>query len=476
MVRTQVPRGHKLAVRALAAGEEILKYGWPIAVATCAIASGEHVHLHNATMPSGSAEGDAGPPLVPSADPAWEELPSCFNGYRRAGGSAGTRNFVVVAASVNCAATVAKAICRRFADRDLSATGIHGVVPLTHGMGCAQAIGGAGYRLLNRTLAGSIFHPNVVGCLVVGLGCEGTTFDSILAERSHLGLRRDLPLERVGIQEAGGTEAAIGAGVHAIDRLLARLGPLRREPVPVAELRLALNCGGSDAFSGLTGNPSLGVASDILTSKGGSAVLAEVPECHGAEPLLFRRATEEAVRQGLREVFAWWKTHAAGHGVSLNDNLAPGNHAGGITTILEKSMGALAKAGTGPLTQVVGYAEPVTRPGFVLMNTPGFDPVSVTGLVAGGCNLVAFTTGRGSAYGCGIAPTLKVATTTALFQRMPGDMDLDAGPALLHGGPSAVGVEIYRRLVGIASGDTTCSERLGIGWEEFVPWAIGETL
>lgn len=476
VARVHIPQGHKLALHDLAPGDEILKYGLPIAVATVPIAAGDHVHIHNATMPAQRYGGAPTTQATPAPKESWSGLPSTFNGYRRGNGSSGTRNYVVVAASVNCSATVVKAICRRFIDRDLRAAGVHGIVPLAHGMGCAQAIGSAGYRLLNRTLAGSIFHPNVVGAVVVGLGCEGTTFSTILDARAGLGLLGEIPLERVGIQDAGGTEEAIRIGVEAVERTLERLPALGREQLPVSGLKLALNCGGSDAFSGITANPALGVASDILVANGGTAALAEIPECHGAEDVLIRRASDASVRQALREVFAWWQDYAARHDVGLNDNLAPGNIDGGITTIVEKSLGAVAKAGTTTITQVVGYAEQLDHPGVALMNTPGFDPVSVTGLVAGGCNIVAFTTGRGSAFGCAIAPTLKIATTSALFQKMPGDMDVDAGSVLEQGTPDDFGVAIYRRLVSIASGDTTSSERLGLGWEEFVPWAIGETL
>jgi altronate hydrolase len=475
VVRSAVPCGHKLALRDFAPGDAILKYGLPIAVATEFIAAGEHVHVQNTAMPV-LVEGAGEAPAPGRVDPAWQGLPGEFQGYARDGGDAATRNYVVVAATVNCSATVVKAICRRFDGGDLSRVGLHGVVPLTHGSGCAQSIGGAGYQLLNRTLAGSIFHPNVVGALIVGLGCEGTTIESVLGARARAKLTHEIPLERLGVQDSGGTEEAIRGGVAAVERLLNGLPAFRREALPVKHLRLALNCGGSDAFSGLTANPALGVASDILVSKGGTTVLAEIPECHGAETALLRQAATPAVRDSLSALFAWWRRYAERHGVELNDNLAPGNIAGGITTIVEKSLGAVAKAGTSPLVEVVEYAEPIEGPGFVLMNTPGFDPVSVTGLVAGGCNLVAFTTGRGSAFGSALAPTLKIATNTALFKRMRGDMDVDAGPVLEEGDPAHVGAEIYQRLVNAASGDLTSSERLGLGWEEFVPWAVGETL
>lgn len=476
VVRSAVPCGHKLALRDFAPGDAILKYGLPIAVATVPIAAGDHVHVQNAAMPV-LVEGAGEAPVASwRVDPAWQRLPGEFQGYARDGGGGATRNYVVVAATVNCSATVVKAICRRFEGGDLSRYGLHGVVPLTHGSGCAQSIGGAGYQLLNRTLAGSIFHPNVVGALIVGLGCEGTTIESVLEARARAKLTHEVPLKRLGIQDAGGTEEAIRSGVAAVERILNELPAFRREPLPVRHLRLALNCGGSDSFSGLTANPALGVASDILVSKGGTAVLAEIPECHGAETALLSQAATPAVRDALRALFAWWKRYAERYGVELNDNLAPGNIAGGITTIAEKSLGAVAKAGTSPLVQVVEYAEHIGGPGFVLMNTPGFDPVSVTGLVAGGCNLVAFTTGRGSAFGSALAPTLKIATNTALFRRMRGDMDVDAGPVLEEGDPAHVGAEIYQCLVNAANGDLTSSERLGLGWEEFVPWALGETL
>lgn len=467
-VGQDTPKGHKVAISPLAAGAPVIKLGGAIGVATRAIGAGEHVHVHNVAMPSEteSFTHEKGPP--PARYSA--VLPTHFDGYRRTNGRAGTRNMIVVAASVNCSATVVKAICQHFRGRDL---GVDGVVPLTHAQGCAQAIGGAGHSTLNRTLAGSIFHPNVVGAVIVGLGCEGTTASTILAARPADA--SDIPIETLGIQETGGTAAAIRAGVAAVERVLGRLPPFAREPVPVSEITLALNCGGSDAFSAITANPALGVASDLLVERGATVALAEIPECHGAERLLFARCRSDRERTRLRELFAWWHDHANKHGVELNENLAPGNISGGITTIIEKSLGALAKAGSSELSMVVGYAEPIAEHGFVLMNTPGFDPVSVTGLVAGGSNIVAFTTGRGSVYGCAIAPTVKIATTSSLFARMREDMDFDAGRALTEGVES-VGVELFRALVEVASGRTTRSEEVGLGWEEFAPWPIGETL
>lgn len=471
-----IPTGHKIATQAMAAGELIIKYGQPIAIATQPILPGAHVHLHNIAMPPEGAIIDSHRQGHPEAALAWEHLPSTYLGYRRQGGGSGTRNVVVVAATVNCSATVAKRVCEHFRGRDLVTKGIDAVVPLTHGSGCAQTIGGEAYQVLNRTLAGSIFHPNVVGALVIGLGCEGTTLQSILDSRDEAGLCRDLPIVRLDIQDSGGTKATIQKGIALVEDILGGLPAFTRERLPVRGLRLALNCGGSDAFSGLTANPALGVASDILAYHGGTVGLAEIPECHGAEGLLLDRAQSPEVRHSLLALFQWWKGYAERHQVALNDNLSPGNMLGGITTILEKSLGAVAKAGTSPLAQVVDYAMPLGGPGFVLMNTPGFDPVSVTGLVAGGCNLVAFTTGRGSVYGCALAPTVKIATNTATYLKLFGDMDLDAGRVLDHGDPTAVGIELYQLLIRVASGEVTCSERLGLGWEEFVPWASGETL
>jgi altronate hydrolase len=469
-VAQATPKGHKVAISRLEAGAAVIKLGGAIGVATRAIDVGEHVHVHNVALPPASLFTQE--KRLPSARYS-ALLPTHFDGYRRANGRAGTRNMIVVAASVNCSATVVKAICQHFRGADLAARGIDGVVPLTHAQGCAQAIGGAGHSTLNRTLAGSIFHPNVVGAVIVGLGCEGTTASTILAARPNGAT--DIPIETFGIQDTGGTAAAIRAGIAAVERVFAQLLPFAREAVPISEITLALNCGGSDAFSAITANPALGVASDLLVERGATVALAEIPECHGAEGLLFARCRTDRERARLRELFAWWHDHANKHGVELNENLAPGNISGGITTIIEKSLGALAKAGSSELAMVVGYAEPIAERGFVLMNTPGFDPVSVTGLVAGGSNIVAFTTGRGSVYGCAIAPTVKIATTSSLFARMRDDMDFDAGRALADG-VEIVGIELFRSLIDVASGRTTRSEEAGLGWEEFAPWPVGETL
>ncbi|MEO8502788.1 MAG: altronate dehydratase family protein [Acidobacteriota bacterium] len=478
VVEGPIKIGHKVALRALSAGAPVIKFGHVIGVATREIAAGEHVHTHNLRMPSAEQIlGDhTNDETAATGGLRWTGLPTTFRGYARADGSVGVRNYVLVVASVNCSATVVKAVCRQFLGRDLSARGIDGVVPVCNAAGCAQAIGGEYHGLLNRTLAGWVFHPNVVGAVIIGLGCEGTTHRSILHAKETMGLVRDIPLDAFSIQQVGGTAQAIAAGVERVERLVEDLPVFERQTLPVSHLGIALNCGGSDAFSSLTANPALGLTSDMLVANGAMVALAEIPECHGAEDLLYRRAASPTVRENLDRVFAWWRDYATRQNVSLNDNLAPGNLEGGISTIVEKSLGAVTKGGTSPLTQVVDYAEPITAKGFTLMNTPGFDPVSVTGLVAGGCQLVAFTTGRGSVYGCAIAPTVKIATRTALFDRMRGDMDVDAGRVLSSGSTAPVAEDIYRLLVDVASGRKTCSETLGLGWEEFSPWPVGETL
>lgn len=475
-----VARGHKVALFPLNIGDRIIKFGHEIGEAIKPIKPGDHVHTHNVkVLPSDwhAVDIQVGPTgTLPAA--LLERLPREFLGYPRSAGRAGVRNYIVVVASVNCSATVVKSIARRFEGQStaLAEREIHGVVPITHGAGCAMASDGLGAEVLNRSLAGWIYHPNVVGAVVVGLGCEKTTFTTISETRNRLGLVREIPLQQFSIQDVGGTVAAIEHGISVVQKLIESLPRFRRHPLPVSELALALNCGGSDAFSSLTANPLLGHCSDYLASLGATSVLAEIPECNGAEDLLYSRTVSAADRERLRVIFQWWQDYAQKHGVEINDNMSLGNVASGITTIIEKSLGAVSKGGSSPIRQVVDYAEPITKRGLVLMNTPGFDPVSITGLVAGGCNLVAFTTGRGSVYGCAIAPTLKLATTTELYRRMAGDMDFDAGRILTGVSMEEAAVEFFHLLVEVASGKQPCSEALRLGYEEFVPWAVGETL
>ncbi|PRX49334.1 altronate hydrolase [Prauserella shujinwangii] len=469
--RERVPPGHKIALRDLPEGAAVRKYGHVIGVATRPVRAGEHVHTHNLGMPAQHGEPESGmdgSALVPPAR-------TTFQGIRRPDGSVGTRNHVGVLTTVNCSATVARQIVRR-TENDLAdpASGVDGVLALTHGTGCGMTTDGDGWRLLRRTLAGYARHPNIGALVVVGLGCEVNAVRSLVAE---LGVGEHVPVESYTIQDAGGTMDAIAHGERLVRRLAAGLAGTRREETGVEHLVLGLQCGGSDAWSGLTANPALGVASDLLVAAGGTSVLGETPEIYGAEHLLTRRAARPEVAGRLRERIAWWERYTRDNGTTLDGNPSPGNKEGGITTILEKSLGAVAKAGTAPLAGVCGYAEPVPGPGLVFMDTPGYDPVSVTGMVAGGANLVCFTTGRGSVFGSRPAPTVKVATNAATARRMAGDMDFDCSPAIEAGVPVAeLGARLYEHLLDVASGRRSLSEELGLGGEELVPWQLGAVL
>ena len=467
-----VPRGHKVALRDLAGGEPVLKFGVPIGVATVAVAAGSHVHSHNlAFRPVPVAHGHR---LRNSGNPQPPASGATFEGYPRADGRVGTRNVLLVMATVNCSATVARRIAERFrATVNLAdVPGIDGVVALTHQHGCSVRADGPGMDLLRRTLGGYARHPNVAGVLVVGLGCEDNQADAFLAAA---GLRASDTLAVRLIQDEGGTAATIAAGVAALTGMLPR-ATARRTRVAARHLVLGVQCGGSDGFSAITANPALGHAADRLVADGGTVILSETPEIYGAEQLLLDRTPDPVVAARLTALLSWWTEHAGRDGGTLDNNPSPGNRQGGITTILEKSLGAVVKGGSSPLRAVVGYAEPVTTSGLVFMDSPGYDPVSATGQVASGANLICFTTGRGSCFGCAPAPALKVATRTDLFRRMRDDMDLDAG-TILDGVETAdaVGARIYRALLDTASGRLTASERLGYGEEEFAPWTPGLT-
>lgn len=474
--KSAIPMGHKVADRAIHQGESILKFNHIIGVATQFISAGDYVHTHNVAMPK--QQELLADPLASSANASIiTDLSSFFMGYKRTGGRAGIRNYILVVATVNCSSTVVKRVCQYFKQIDLSEKNIDGVIPVTHSMGCAQAIDGLNYRTLNNTLAGWTHHPNVVGTLFIGLGCEGTTYQSIKKQAVLLGYQSISPELHFCIQDKGGTQAAINFGIEQIERLIDKLPKFKREKLPAKELALALNCGGSDAFSSLTANPALGVASDLLISEHGSSILSEIPECHGAEELLLERTSNPSIKKKLIDLFNWWRSYAKKHSIDFNDNLSPGNIKGGITTIIEKSLGAISKGGRASINDVIDYAFPIPPTGFALMNTPGFDPVSVTGLVAGGCNIVCFTTGRGSVYGCSIAPTIKIATNSTLFEKMKEDMDFDAGTIISQEkNIETVGRDLYQFILDTASGMKTKSELLHLGWDEFIPWNRGETL
>ncbi len=474
--RDGIPRGHKIALRDLPAGSLVRKYGHVIGMTTRPVSVGEHVHVHNLAMPDQASALATGASVGGSVPELPADLRRTFHGYRRAGGGVGTRNYVGVLTTVNCSATVARQVVRRTEDEigALHGEGVDGVVALTHGTGCGMASRGEGWEVLQRTLQGYARHPNIGALVVLGLGCEVNAVSDLV---TTLDVDPEIPVEWFTIQDAGGTAAAIAQGEKLVRGMAHDLRGSRREEVGVAELVLGLQCGGSDAWSGLTANPALGVASDLLVAAGGTSVLGETPEVYGAEQMLAERAVLPEVGQALLDRIAWWERYTAAQGTTLDGNPSPGNKEGGITTILEKSLGAVAKGGHSPLSAVCGYAEPIPRPGFVFMDTPGYDPVSVTGMVAGGANLICFTTGRGSVFGSRPVPTVKLATNSSMALRMAGDMDLDCSPVIESGTPlTEMGRTVYDLLLDTASGRRTFSEELGLGGEEFVPWQLGAVL
>jgi altronate dehydratase len=409
-----------------------------------------------------------------------------FQGYRRPGGRAGTRNYIAVVSTVNCSATVCKYIAQHFTSERLrDFPGVDGVIAVKHGGGCGIQYQGLQHEVLNRTLAGMARHPNIGGYVLIGLGCEQATSGYLMQSQNLVQIGSDsavgnalrgIPPPVLSMQDLGGTAKTVAAGIKLVEELLPRISGAKREPIPASEIILGTNCGGSDGNSGVTCNPALGVASDMIVACGGTSALAETTEVYGAEHLLTRRAVSKAVADKLLARIQWWLWHTGLYGVEIDNNPSIGNKEGGLTTIAEKSLGAVAKGGSTALTEVYQYAEPITSKGFVFMDTPGFDPPSVTGLVAGGCNVMVFTTGRGSCFGLKPCPTIKVASNTPMFERMTDDMDLNAGEILAGRPVEDVGRELFEKILSVASGERTRSEQLGYGDEEFVPWQIGPTL
>lgn len=474
VLRDAVPAGHKVALTDVPAGSPVRKYGQLIGLATADVRAGDHVHTHNLGMAEVARDHVFGTDaVVPDVLPP--EQRATFQGIVRSDGRVATRNWVGVLTSVNCSAQAARRIAAAFsAPGALDAfPNVDGVVALTHGTGCGMAGSGKGFELLRRTLTGYAHHPNFGALLVVGLGCE---VNQVAALTAGFDLPADVPVVSMGIQDLGGSVATVREGVARIRELLPAVDAVRRVPVPVSELVLGLNCGGSDGWSGITANPALGAAVDLLVRHGGTAVLGETPEVYGAEHLLTRRAVSREVGQRLLDRIAWWERYTADAGGSMDNNPSPGNKAGGITTILEKSLGAVAKGGTTALTAVYEYAEPVTAKGFTFMDTPGYDPVSVTGIVAGGAQLMCFTTGRGSVLGSTPAPSLKLATNSDVYRRMTGDMDVDCGVVLDGVSVQEQGQALFDLVLATASGRPTKSEELGFGDEEFQPWQLGAVM
>jgi len=470
-VSARVPAGHKIATRDVKAGAPVRRYNQIIGFATCEVRAGDHVHVHNIAMGDFERDYAFGADAKPTAyiDPA-----ATFQGIVRPDRRVATRNYIGVITSVNCSATVAKMIARHFENRLDDFPGVDGVVALAHKTGCGMASEGEAVDILRRTTAGYIRHANFHSVLLVGLGCEANQINSLLAAQ---GLKRTDHLHAFTIQDKGGTRKAVEEGVARIRELLPDASKVRRETVPAGHLVLGLQCGGSDGYSGISANPALGAAVDLLVRHGGTAILSETPEIYGAEHLLTRRAVSREVGEKLIGRIKWWEEYTARNGNEMNNNPSPGNKAGGLTTILEKSLGAVAKGGTTNLVDVYEYAMPVTAKGFVYMDTPGYDPVSATGQVAGGANMICFTTGRGSAYGCKPAPSLKLATNTALFDRQEDDMDINCG-TVVDGKESiaAAGARFFELVLRTASGEKSKSEQWGYGEDEFAPWMLGATM
>lgn len=470
----RVPKGHKIAIRPIGEGAPVVKFGQIIGFAKMEINPGDWVHEHNTGM--GELHHD-----YAFAQGAHEEeiLPldqqATFEGYRRANGKVGTRNYVGILTSVNCSTTVAG-----FIGQEIERSGIlndypniDGVVVLKQANGCVIDYRGVIFDLLKRTTWGYATNPNMGGVIMVGLGCEGFQIPKF-KEAYHV--EESDTFRTMTIQETGGTKKTVEAGVAAIREMLPKVNEARRQTAPASELTLALQCGGSDGYSGITANPALGVAADILVKHGGTAILSETPEIYGAEHLLTRRAKTKEVGEKLIDIIHWWEDYSARNNMEMNNNPSPGNKLGGLTTILEKSLGAAAKGGTSNLNAVYTYAEPVTEKGFVFMDTPGYDPVSATGQVAGGANVLCFTTGRGSAYGNKPTPSIKIATNSDVYHKMVDDMDINGGDVLDGVSLEKKGQEIFDKVLAVASGEKTKSELLGYGDNEFVPWQIGATM
>ena len=469
-----IPRGHKFSVAAIAKGDPVRKYDQIIGFASADIDAGRHVHTHNVEMRDFTRDPRIGEEARTTNMIAEAER-ATFQGIVRADGRVATRNYIGVISTVNCSGTVARTIADHFRRKELEPyPNVDGVVSLRHGFGCCMDADGEGYAYLRRTLAGYAKHPNFAGVLFVGLGCEVAQARQIMEDE---GIEPG-PLARVMvIQEAGGTKATVAEGIAHVIKMLATANDVQRQEVAASHLILGMECGGSDAYSGISANPALGAAADLVVRHGGTAVFGETPEIYGAEHLLTRRAVNRDVGEKLMALIRWWEDYAARNGGEMNNNPTPGNKAGGLTTILEKSLGAAAKGGTTNLVDVYGFAESICAKGLVFMDTPGYDPVSITGMIAGGANVIGFTTGRGSVFGCKPSPSFKLATNTPMYERMAEDMDVNCG--LVVDGEASVeemGERIFRMILDIASGAKTKSELLGFGDEEFVPWQIGAVM
>ena len=470
--KSQVPAGYKIAARDITSGEAIHKYNVVIGFATTDIPAGTLVHSHNMAFQEFDRDYAIGTEFEPVAMLPDAQRAS-FNGIVRSNGQVATRNYIGILSTVNCSATVEHKVAQWFTPERLAEyPNIDGVVAFSHVLGCGMERTGEAMDLLRRTMAGYACHPNLAAALVVGLGCERNQVSSLLSETQ---LDVSDRLKTFVMQDEGGTRKTVETCIAAVKELLPEANKVTRQPVPASHLMVGLQCGGSDGFSSITANPALGAAVDLLVRHGGTAILSETPEIYGVEHTLPRRAAPQAVGDALVGRINWWKdVYASGRDVQINGVVSPGNQAGGLANILEKSLGSSMKGGTGPLMAVYEYAHEVKTPGLVFMDTPGYDPVSATGQIAGGANLIAFTTGRGSMFGAKPVPSLKLATNTPMYERLQEDMDINCG-SILDGNDSidTMGEKIFELMLRTASGDYSCSEKLGLGAHEFVPWQIG---
>ena len=471
--KSDIPKGHKIAIRAIPKGKAIFKYGQIIGRSQTDIFAGEHVHTHNLEFSDHKSGYEF---ATETQNKLNVDVNAEFLGYHRNDGKVGTRNYIGILTSVNCSGSVAKFVAEEAEKSGLLKRykNVDGVVPIVHGSGCGMANSGEGYDLLFRTLSGYSQNPNFAAILLIGLGCEVMQIADLVGKSR---LKNEECFRYMTIQDEGGTSKTIERGISNLEELLEYADQSNRKPSSVSKLTVGLQCGGSDGYSGITANPALGVASDILVQNGGISILAETPEIYGAEHLLTRRALTEEIGKKLLDRISWWETYTARNGGEMNNNPTPGNKRGGLTTILEKSLGAVAKGGVSPLAGVYEYGEKINTHGFVYMDSPGYDPCSVTGQIASGANIIVFTTGRGSVSGYKPTPCIKLSTNTSMYRRMLGDIDLDCGDIIEEGvSLEKKGKQIFEQIVRVASGQKTKSEELGFGGSEFVPWQVGAVM
>ncbi len=473
--RETIAPGHKIALRPIALGASVFKYGETIGNATEAIEAGGWVHAHNVAPDFSGKEYEFATEKRVTEYLSPEEA-GTFMGYLRENGDVGTRNYIAVIATSNCSSHVAMEIAEALRHVGPETHGVDGVVAIPHQEGCGHSVGEDTWQL-ERTIAGMIFHPNVGAVLMVSLGCEVNQISKYVdtAQLGQQHFRKGKLIVGLEMQSSGGTRRTVAAGVAQVEELIRHCREMKRTPQPMSRVLLGTNCGGSDAFSGISANPALGYASDLIVRSGGTSVLAEIPECMGAEHLLTRRAADEATGRKVVEVVNWYQDYLRRFGGNFNDNPSPGNKLGGISNVVEKSLGAVAKGGTTALTGVFAYAERINKPGFVLMNTPGYDPVSVTGICAGGANMMCFTTGRGTGIGFPVVPIIKISTNSRIARAMEDNIDINAG-TIVDGAETIqdVGTRIFEQIRRVASGERTKSEILG--HQEFVPWRVGPVL